>query len=124
MRNTLQITPFMHVRDMEAALAFFTRLGFEAAIRMGNYAYVEREGVGIRVLEHDDAGEISEGKRNFRYYIDVADVDQVYQDLADTLAAMPAGDVVGPVDQHYRQRELMILGPDGDLLVFGAAIPD
>lgn len=122
MRNTLQITPFMHVADLAEAVAFFASLGFQIVYRMGNYAYVEREGAGVRILEHDEPCELGEGKRNFRYYIDVRDVDQVHRELADVLAAMPAGHVLGPIDQSYKQRELLIRAPDGDLLVFGAAI--
>ncbi len=38
------------------------------------------------------------------------------------LAGFPAGEVLGPVNQPYRQRELMIVAPDGNLLVFGQAI--
>lgn len=122
MRNTLQITPFMHVRDLAGAIAFFEGLGFQTTFRMGDYAYVEREGAGIRILEHCEPGEMAEGKRNFRYYIDVRDVDQVRRELAGVLAAMPDGHVLGPIDQPYRQRELLIVAPDGDLLVFGAAM--
>ena len=50
--NFLQITPFMHVPGhLEAALAFFEDiLGFATLFRMADYAYVEREGAGIRIL--------------------------------------------------------------------------
>jgi catechol 2,3-dioxygenase-like lactoylglutathione lyase family enzyme len=48
MRNTIQITPFMHVRDLEPAVAFLEDvLGFEIVLRIGrDYAYLEREGRG------------------------------------------------------------------------------
>jgi hypothetical protein len=39
--------------------------------------------------------------------------------LLDTL---PAGDVHGPADKHYGQRELLILAPDGNLIAFGQAM--
>jgi hypothetical protein len=35
---------------------------------------------------------------------------------------LPHGDVHGPVNKPYGQRELCILAPDGDLVVFGQAI--
>ena len=38
------------------------------------------------------------------------------------LDAMPRGDVHGPADKPYGQRELCVLAPDGNLLVFGQAI--
>ena len=45
----LQVTPFMHVADLEAAVAFFRDLlGFAVPFQMPGYAYVEREGCGVR----------------------------------------------------------------------------
>jgi len=124
MSNTLQITPFMHVRDLAGALAFLEEvLGFEALFRMGDdYAYVEREGAGLRVLARADAIEFPRGNGRFAYYIDVRDVDSVHAELKAKLEALPEGDVHGPADKGYGQRELIVRAPDGQLLVFGAAI--
>lgn len=122
MGNTIQITPFMHVGDLRATLDFFTDvIGFEVLFRSPGYAYIEREGAGIRILEA--AAAPPPGRRAFRYYIDVRDVDAVHAALKPKLDTLPADHVHGPVDQAYGQRELLILAPDGDLLVFGAAIP-
>ena len=122
MSNTIHITPFMHVGDLQAALDFFTDVvGFEVLFRSPDYAYIEREGAGIRILEADEPP--PPGCGAFRYYIDVRDLDAVHAELKPKLDALPAGHVHGPVDQGYGQRELLILAPDGDLLVFGAAIP-
>ena len=54
----IQITPFMHVPDIDRAVAFFEEvLGFEAKFRQQDYAYVEREGAAIRMLRnHGDDG--------------------------------------------------------------------
>lgn len=120
--NTLQITPFMHVADVGAAVAFLETLGFVALVHDRRYAYVEREGAGIRVQWHDDLAELDARHGGFAYYIDVRDLALVEQQLATALATLPAGDVHGPVDQSYGQRELMIRAPDGNLLVFGQAI--
>jgi hypothetical protein len=50
--NFIQITPFMYVHDLERALAFFNQiLGFETLFRTRDYAYVQRETAGIRILE-------------------------------------------------------------------------
>jgi hypothetical protein len=62
------------------------------------------------------------GNRRFAYYIDVRDLDALHAQLKPKLDGLPAADVHGPVDQPYGQRELMILAPDGNLLVFGQAI--
>lgn len=123
MSNTLQITPFMHVRELGAAIAFLERLGFETIVRMGReYAYLEREGAGLRILARVDAIVFPADCGRFAYYIDVRDVDEVHGALIDVLESLPAGDVHGPADKDYGQRELIVRAPDGQLLVFGAAI--
>jgi catechol 2,3-dioxygenase-like lactoylglutathione lyase family enzyme len=123
MANVIQITPFMHVRDLEPALEFFTGvLGFAVTFRQAGYAYVDMEGAGIRILENDEGNGAPPGNRRFAYYLDVRDVDALYAQLKPKLDALPEGDVFGPVDQPYRQRELLVLAPDGNLIAFGQAI--
>jgi catechol 2,3-dioxygenase-like lactoylglutathione lyase family enzyme len=125
MSNFIQVTPFMHVEDMEKALAFFTGiLGFETLLREANYAYLQRETVGFRILEQRGKDGAPPGNRRFAYYIDVRDVDQLYAELKPKLDTLPTGDVYGPVNQTYRQRELLVLAPDGNLIAFGQAIAD
>ena len=78
----LQVTPFMHVADVDATVAFFTDLlGFDVPFRMPGYAYVEREGCGVRILEAGEGNPLLPGNRRFRYYFDVRDVDALYADL-------------------------------------------
>lgn len=121
--NTEQITPFMHVADFAGALHFLTEtLGFTAMFSDGGYAYLEREGAGLRLLQNCDPAELGVPHRGFAYYIDVKSVETVLEQIGERLAALPAGDVVGPRDQPYGQRELMIRAPDGNLIVFGASI--
>jgi catechol 2,3-dioxygenase-like lactoylglutathione lyase family enzyme len=123
MPNFIQITPFMHVEDLERALAFFNDiLGFETQFRVHDYAYVHRETAGIRILEHKGADAAPPGTRRFAYYIDVRDVDQLYTELKPKLDTLPKRDVYGPVNQSYGQRELLVLAPDGNLIVFGQAV--
>jgi catechol 2,3-dioxygenase-like lactoylglutathione lyase family enzyme len=113
----------MHVPDIEAALQFFAyTLGFEVLLRMGNYAYLEREGVGFRMLENIGNDGAPPGNRRFAYYIDVRDVDALYQELKPRLDELPKADVHGPADKPYGQRELLVLAPDGNLIAFGQAI--
>jgi catechol 2,3-dioxygenase-like lactoylglutathione lyase family enzyme len=123
MTNFIQVTPFMHVEDLDRAVKFFTEvLGFEALIRATDYAYVHRETAGFRILRQTGVDSGPPGTRRFAYYIDVRDVDQLYAELKSKLDALPDGDVYGPVDQSYGQRELRVLAPDGNLLAFGHAI--
>lgn len=125
MSNTLQITPFMHVRDLPPAISFLEEvLGFDTIVRLGDeYAYLEREGAGLRVLARADAVAFPPDCGRFAYYIDVRDVDRVYSQLEEKLRALPEADVHGPEDKAYGQRELIVRAPDGQLLVFGAALP-
>ena len=123
MTNFLQVTPFLHVADLQKALDFFTDiLGFTVPFRQPGYAYIHRETVGFRLLQAED-GEVTRGHRRFAYYIDVRDVDALYAELKPKLDTLPPGDVHGPADKGYRQRELLILAPDGELICFGMAIP-
>lgn len=121
--NTYQITPFMHVADFEAALRFLTdTIGFTATVHDGGYAYLEREGAGLRLLQQSDPAQLGVAHRGFAYDIDVRSVETVLEQIGERLAALPPGDVVGPRDQPYDQRELMIRAPDGNLIVFGASL--
>ena len=122
--NTYQITPFVHVVDSDEAVRFFVDvLGFTAVVQQDGYAYLDREGAGLRVMGHrNDPEEIGAPHRGFAYYIDVKDVGVVLDQIGDRLALLPEGHVLGPVDQPYGQRELMIRAPDGNLVVFGQAI--
>ena len=124
MGNFLQITPFIHVPDLDAAISFFEDLlGFRTRVKGGGYAYVEREEIGIRLLQNHGEDGAPPGNRRFAYYIDVRDVDALHAELKPKLDALPAGDVHGPADKPYGQRELLVLAPDGNLLAFGQAIP-
>ncbi len=118
----IRITPFIHVPDIAAAVSFFESLGFTTYFRFEDYAYVQRETAGVRLLQnHGDDG-APPGNRRFAYYIDVENIEALYQELKPVLDAMPKGDVHGPADKPYGQRELCILAPDGNLLVFGQSI--
>ena len=123
MSNFIQVTPFMIVDDLDRALMFFTDiLGFEVRVRKTDYAYVHRETAGFRIWEQTGADAAPPGTRRFAYYIDVRDVDRLHAELKPKLDTLPKGDVYGPVNQHYGQRELLVLAPDGNLLAFGQAI--
>lgn len=57
--NTIQITPFMHVTEIAPAVRFFTEiLGCTAPVVAADYAYVEREGAGLRIQAHADPAEL------------------------------------------------------------------
>jgi catechol 2,3-dioxygenase-like lactoylglutathione lyase family enzyme len=117
-----QVTPFLHVPDLQKALDFFTDiLGFTVLFRQDGYAYIHRETVGFRLLEAEE-DRAAAGRRRFAYYIDVRDVDALYAELKAKLDTLPPGDVHGPADKPYGQRELLVLAPDGELIVFGMEV--
>lgn len=121
--NIIQVTPFMHVADLASAVSFFEDiLCFETLYQMRDYAYVERDGAGLRILSHEKSDEIGVPHRGFAYYFDVRDIDALFAELKPRLSALSKDDIHGPINQEYGQRELLIRAPDGNLVVFGQAI--
>ncbi len=111
----------MHVTDVAGTVLFFEeRLGFHATFQRSDYAYVEREGIGFRILANHKRPAL--GDRRILYYIDVSDVDELVAELAPKLADLPEHHVFGPEDQEYGQREYMVRLPDGMVLCYGQAI--
>ena len=124
MPNILQVTPFMYADDFAATVAFWRDLlGFTVSVHKPDFAYVERDGAGVRIMENGPPyrGQRPIGKP-FRYYFDVRDVDAIVQELQPRLAAFPEASTHGPVDQGHGQREFMVLAPDGGVVVFGQVI--
>lgn len=123
MANILQVTPFMLVPRLDEAVDFMTTvLGFRVDFHMRDYAYVSREGAGLRILEAGPGNPFQPGTRRFAYYFDCRDVNALYAELKPRLDRLPAGDVHGPADKPYDQRELLVLAPDGNLIAFGQAL--
>ena len=123
MPNILQVTPFMLVPELAAALDFMTGvLGFQVDFRAEDYAYVSRDGAGLRIMEAGPGNPFQPGTRRFAYYFDCRDVDALHAELKDKLDRLPEGDVHGPADKPYGQRELLVLAPDGNLIAFGQAV--
>ena len=120
--NFIRITPFIHVPDIDRAIDFFEMLGFTMFFHQGTYAYLQRECAGVRLLQNEGDEGAPPGNRRFAYYIDVNDIEALYRELKPKLDTLPAGDVHGPADKPYKQRELAIVAPDGNLIVFGQTI--
>jgi catechol 2,3-dioxygenase-like lactoylglutathione lyase family enzyme len=120
----IRFTPFIHVPDLETAVRFFTDiLGFSRyPLPYKDYAYVYRDQLGVRLLGPQPGEKLEPGTRRFAYYVDVHDIDALYAELKPALDTLPPGDVMGPFNQPYFQRELLVLVPDGNLMVFGQAI--
>jgi len=117
-----QITPFLHVPDLQEALAFFCNaLPFELKFQEGGYAYIELAGCGLRLLEEPGRRLTADGKARVAVYIDVSDIDALHEKLVSNLAALPQNRVEALMDRPWGQREFQVRMPDGDWLTFGAA---
>jgi lactoylglutathione lyase len=124
----------LFVSDLDASRAFYEALGFRPTNRWRGGAWMEREGVGIR-LELDD--HVSAGPHYFtpdigrkprgtgvEIVIQVSDVEVVHE------AAIAAGlTIVKPIQERpWDCRDFRLADPDGYFLritsPFGAAVAD
>jgi catechol 2,3-dioxygenase-like lactoylglutathione lyase family enzyme len=122
MANMRDVTPFLRVPDIQAAVKFFVDiLGFKIGFEGGGYAYVWRDKVAFRLIQDDELPPRGDGR--YTSYVDVEDVDALYAELRPKLAKLPADHVTPPCDMDYGQREFTVVGPDGDLIAFGMGIP-
>lgn len=120
-KDVFQITPFIHVEDIDAGVAFLTDvLGFKPMFVMANFAMVERDGCAIRLLAEPE--QFQKGNRRYNIMIDVTALDALYAELKPKLDKLPDHHVRGPIDRPYGLRELMVLGPDGNFIVFAQVI--
>ncbi len=123
MSNILQLTPFVLCASLDAQIAFYcTRLGFECNFRQDNYAFLKNGPIAIRLLEcppREDGKPLGD---NQSYYVDVQDIDALYDSLKDGLSDLPEGRVRPPFDQPYLQREFHVIDEDGTLIFFGEDI--
>lgn len=116
-----QITPMLHVPDLEAALSFFCEtLPFVLKFREGDYAYIELEGCGLRMLEEPTRKTTPDGKARVAVYIDVSDIDALHEKLAASLSTLPLDRVEPLMNKPWHQREFQVRMPDGDWLNFWA----
>lgn len=123
MTTVHQITPFLHVPDMESALKFFRdTLRFEAKFRESNYAYLELAGCGLRILAEPHRKLALDGKARVTVYIDVANVDELHAQLRESLDKLPRENVEPLQNKSWRQREFQVRMPDGDWLAFGQPV--
>ncbi len=119
--NTIQVTPFLGVRNLDVSIDFYTNiLDFGAFAVGGGYAYLERERAAIRILQvsPEDVPSI----HTLSCYFDVHDVDDEVARLDARLQALPPDRWKGPLNQPYNQRELIVRDPDNHLIIFGQGL--
>lgn len=117
-----QVAPVLPVRDVQAALAHYRRLGFEASAyddtaADADYGFLSWGDVSLhlaRVPDLDPASSVS------ACYLYVSDADALH---AAWLAAGVGGRLTQPADTPYGLREFAHIDPDGNLLRLGAPLP-
>ena len=97
-------------------------LTFELKYREPDYAYLELGHAGLRVLEAPTRVTTPDGEAWMIVYVDVTDVDALYERLRPRLKQLPTEMVEEPQDKPWRQREFMVRLPDGDWIAFGQAV--
>lgn len=119
--SLVQVTPFLGVSAMAPAIAFYCdTLGFTLYVNGGGYAYVERDRVGIRLLELDRTSRNPPGCSHI--YVDLRGVDVEFARIEPALANLPPERYGAPKDQPYGQREFWVRDPDGNLITYGEGI--
>jgi len=108
------VTPILRVADFDAALAYYEHaLGFTLAWRDGRFGCVRRGHVTLMLSEG------SQGSPGTWVYLDVSDVDQLYQELLRTRARIRHP----PTNFPWGSRELHVFDLDAHVFRFGCAAP-
>jgi DNA-binding MarR family transcriptional regulator len=115
-----QFSPIFPVRDMTAALAHYTALGFVTHRYAGedDYGFADREGTGLHLA--GDPGH-DPGHSHASAYLYVRDADALYGEWTRPGIGGQTRPV-GPTP--YQLREGAHIDPDGNLIRFGSPMPE
>jgi DNA-binding MarR family transcriptional regulator/catechol 2,3-dioxygenase-like lactoylglutathione lyase family enzyme len=119
LRQFRQFSPIFPVRDLAAALAHYTALGFEtlAYADGADYGFANRDGTGLHLAAHPDHGH----QHSAETYLYVRDADALYAEWTRP----GIGGETRPVGlMEYRLREGSHIDPDGNLIRFGSPVAD
>jgi len=105
-----RMVPIFPTRDLDAALEFYARLGFDVRrYAGGGYGYATRGPVQLHV------GVVPRAVSPASAYLVVDDADAVAREWADTGA-----DVRPPEDTEWGMHEGVVIDPDGNIIRFGS----
>jgi hypothetical protein len=107
--------PRFLVEDMDEALAFYARLGFETTYHDEGFAIVERDRVALH-FNASDGPMTSGGVR----WMQVMNIDGLYQDYLPTNAVRSASITAQP----WGMKEFFIQDPSRNLIIFGEPTTD
>jgi catechol 2,3-dioxygenase-like lactoylglutathione lyase family enzyme len=113
-RQLRQFSPIFPVRDLDAALAHYTALGFTTvAYADGGYGFADRDGTGLHLAQ--DAGH--DPARGSAAYLYVRDADALFEEWSQP----GIGGLTRPVGlMPYGLREGSHIDPDGNEIRFGS----
>ena len=114
-----EVAPVIPVRDLDAALARYRRLGFEAfAYESGErYGFANRGAVSLHLSEWENHDPTRSAAVIYFY---VSDADAVHEEWAQSGVD---GRLGRPSDTPYRIREFAYVDPDGTLHRVGSYLP-
>jgi hypothetical protein len=113
-----RVAPVVPVRDLDAALARYRRLGFDVDLDVGpeRYSFVERGQVSIHLIERH---EHDPGQASTVVYLYVSDADALH---AEWSQAGADGELTDPFDTAYGLREFGYRDPEGTFHRIGSPL--
>lgn len=113
-----RVAPVIPVRDLDAALERYRRLGFDVDWNLGpeRYSFVQRGPVSMHLTEWD---EHDPGRTGAVVYLYVSDADALH---AEWSRAAVDGDLGDPFDTTYGLREFGYVDPEGTLHRVGSPL--
>jgi len=118
--KALSTIPVIHVSDFERALNYYTTiLGFTEDFKLEAYAGLLLDDILIYICGPANQG-IYKAPGQTLFCINCDEVD-TYFDAISKKGALILGP---PADRYYGIRDFAVNDPDGNTLVFGAALPE
>ena len=114
-----KFTPIFRVKDLPAALSFYTRIGFAIDLEFKfsenhktHYAGVSRDGQSLHLSTFGE-----NGQTNTQVFVTVDDIDALHSEFVEAGLNCPA-----PEDMEWGQREMSLRDLDGNALRFAMPI--
>ena len=118
-----QITPFVPCTSLRKQIDFYCDvLKFSVTFNAENYAFLRRDAVGLRLVEVYGSVDLKAPERENSFYVDVENIDALYESLKPALSLLAPERVRVPFNQPYGQREFHVADEDCTLVFFGEAI--
>lgn len=117
--------PIVPVRDVDASVGFYVSvLGFESVFVAADRSTGEvcRDGAHIMFIACDDLDTLTVTATSMSIYMQVTNIDGLWQELSPRLGDLPRKQVRAPFDQPYGMREFHVKDPDGFLMLFGEPV--